>query len=690
MSKKQKYTCQTCQQEVKISDLPRHFEVHKYELDYQLGNIMGDNEMKKRLLEMENAPACLLCSKPTRMIKSEAPNILPLFRCDGCGFCISAKDSRSYRLLDEATCVSTLNDFQKAAISDLSAEYALIKSGWNPIPKCCNDECKKWINQKRKKKDRLSFCPAIISRRGFENQGSIKNFRIKCLNSKCKTKFRTTREDGWLRDINIDTQEILKIYYMLLKSEMKGKTIIEDAKISKNSFMKIQNRFRHILSLHNVNRDIKLRGEKIEWDESAICGQNYVTSFQGNKPSKDPGGSREIKLCQLVEKRGDGSTGYVKTYVTDSLIVEILNTLFLDGIDLKYAMTNKIQLRTDMLAQNSKTTNFNEYPFKFKYKVWNHSDKKNPYVDPNDPTNHTQTIEQMHRVAKEELPRRHKTIKNTRSALHVYEYKHNEKVKDTKDFAMKFADSAHRILERGKPSYTFRDPQFPAGVFETRIISGLKYCHLQNLCKKICKNKKTSWQTFLKKSETWAGKSERYKRNVDGAKVDVRVYVNFIDILALRDTLIGRCKSETKKSSTRKRAVYHFVIKYGKFGKLNLDDIIKESTCSCPATGVCKHIIGALWHAIDHTGSDDKSKKQKGRKRKFCQVLAEFEHPAKRTRTCLVRRYGEKFHSNLRLQQKKLVADKNAVKFQKELVYAGRTSCAKRSYLCSNDLFCTR
>ena len=130
----------------------------------------------------------------------------------------------------------------------------------------------------------------------------------------------------------------------------------------------------------------------------------------------------------------------------DNMLVETINPLMLDGIDLAFARYNTVNLRTDRLAQNTKTVNINKWPFKIKHKSWNHSDPKNPYVDPNDPTNQTQTVEQLHRVAKTEFPSRHKTITNVRATLHVYEFKHNEKIKTTHDFAKKFAEVRSNIF----------------------------------------------------------------------------------------------------------------------------------------------------------------------------------------------------------------------------------------------------
>ena len=106
-----------------------------------------------------------------------------------------------------------------------------------------------------------------------------------------------------------------------------------------------------------MKQDVKLRGPTVQWDESHVCGQNYIKSFQGIKPSKDPGGKREIKMGQMCQKNADGSTGKVKTYVMDNMFVETLQPLMLDSIDMAFARYNTVHLRTDMLAQNTKTVN---------------------------------------------------------------------------------------------------------------------------------------------------------------------------------------------------------------------------------------------------------------------------------------------------------------------------------------------
>ena len=112
----------------------------------------------------------------------------------------------------------------------------------------------------------------------------------------------------------------------------------------------------------------------------------------------------------------------------------------MDAIDLIYAKQNEIFIRTDMLAQNAHCTNFNIWPFKFNYKAWSHSNSKHPWVDPNDHTNNTQKVERLHQEAKRELSYAHKTIKNVRLALHVYEFKHNENIKGIHQFAQRFRE----------------------------------------------------------------------------------------------------------------------------------------------------------------------------------------------------------------------------------------------------------
>lgn len=438
------YHCSICWTNVPLNELRSHLSVHKNEITYAEGIVFQQINLQKPLLLTEPPPKCILCSKSTNL-KANQVNCLPVFRC-ACGFTISAKDSRSYRLLQATQYISTFDDLRKVTISPLHAECALIKSGWNSYPKCVNKECIKWINQRVRNSNQHTFCPAVPSLTRLSGAKSIQNFQQKCLNPKCKTKFSKLRENGWLCDIRIDTLKLLNIHVMLLKSELLGKTIINDSSISKPAFYKIQQLFRFIIAKHNIKKDVKLKGPTLEWDESHICGQNYIKSFIGIKPSKDSGGTREIKMGQICQKNTDGSTGAVKTFVMDNMLVETINPLMLDGIDLAFARYNTVNLRTDRLAQNTKTVNINKWPFKIKHKSWNHSDPKNPYVDPNDPTNQTQTVEQLHRIAKDEFPTRHKNIKNVRATLHVYEFKHNEKIKNTHDFAKIFAEVRSNIF----------------------------------------------------------------------------------------------------------------------------------------------------------------------------------------------------------------------------------------------------
>jgi len=112
----------------------------------------------------------------------------------------------------------------------------------------------------------------------------------------------------------------------------------------------------------------------------------------------------------------------------------------LDSLDLDHARTNEIQLRTDALVQNAKTTDFNNNwkSFKFDFKPWNHSHPTHPWKNPDDETQCTNLVEVMNRVAKDEFLDRHRTIENCRGCLSVYEFKHNENVRDQKSFGKGF------------------------------------------------------------------------------------------------------------------------------------------------------------------------------------------------------------------------------------------------------------
>ena len=258
---------------------------------------------------------------------------------------------------------------------------------------------------------------------------------------------------------------------------------------------------------------------------------------------------------------------------------------------------------------------------------------------------------------------------------------------------VEFCEISHDVLKDPNAIKPFREPNMPPNAFPQYILPGLTKKIIENLCKKICKKKKNNkWQTLLKKCQTYATPSEFYPRKINGKSQKVRVLKNFIDITVLHDTIISRCKSETKKTGSRQRAVYRVSIKFTLNQNIELNTIMKYSSCTCAAVGICKHIVATLWHCQDFSVSQTKEKKSKSKKMKtkFCQVLGEFKDPKSRKRMCIVRRHGLKFDSNLRVQMKKKVTNKEAILFHKELVYAARTHCAKRTYMCNQSYFSTR
>ena len=128
----------------------------------------------------------------------------------------------------------------------------------------------------------------------------------------------------------------------------------------------------------------------------------------------------------------------------------------------------------------------------------------------------------------------------------------------------------------------------------------------------------------------------------------------------LNDCILSTMKSE-KKSNTRggQRRHYEVTIPYGTYGDMDTNRIVKKSTCTCPAKKHCKHIFGTLLHARDLDKKlEEKLRKEYDslkkplpkvdkKKRRYEQVLAEFDDPRTKKRKCLVRVMGERFDSNL-------------------------------------------
>ena len=130
----------------------------------------------------------------------------------------------------------------------------------------------------------------------------------------------------------------------------------------------------------------------------------------------------------MVERKDNGKAGLVKTYVLDCMLVEYINQCMMDSIDLEHARKNTTHIRTDELVQNAKTTEWNEFPFQFDYRSWNHSHPKHPFKNPDDETANTNMVEVKNRWAKTNLVSNHKTVQNCRGALSVYEFKNNENI----------------------------------------------------------------------------------------------------------------------------------------------------------------------------------------------------------------------------------------------------------------------
>ena len=311
------------------------------------------------------------------------------------------------------------------------------------------------------------------------------------MNSRCKTKYYKIRAGGFLDvtpECKLTSLDILRTHVKLLATELRGKTIKESIGLTNHTFQKVQEIFLGILTRWNLFQDVKLFGF-IQWDEAHVCGKNTIKYYTKGKPGRDSGGlNREIKLGHACEIKPDGSLGKVKTYVIDCMDIEMIVRCLLDSIDLTAAKVNVTQLRTDMLVQNDKTVSYNNWKqFKFDYRNWNHSHPTNPHGDPEDETNNTQRIEILNRLAKEELPVRHRTIRNCRDSLHCWEFKKNSKVTSINEFGLAFSSSATALLEKDAAVGIQPIPkaEIPSGFFEDRRVKYLTTDVIKKLCKLI-------------------------------------------------------------------------------------------------------------------------------------------------------------------------------------------------------------
>ena len=78
-------------------------------------------------------------------------------------------------------------------------------------------------------------------------------------------------------DIHIPSIRILTIHLSLLKSELQNKTIVEETNTSKGTFSKIQRKLEVFLQ-NGIKRDVKLKADRIEWDELHVCRKNSTVS----------------------------------------------------------------------------------------------------------------------------------------------------------------------------------------------------------------------------------------------------------------------------------------------------------------------------------------------------------------------------------------------------------------------------
>ena len=190
-----------------------------------------------------------------------------------------------------------------------------------------------------------------------------------------------------------------------------------------------------------------------------------------------------------------------------------------------------------------------------------------------------------------------------------------------------------------------------------------------------------------------------------------RILLNYITIVVLKHSIVFVCKSSTKRSTK-----YEGQIPYGTYGsEINIKQIKERASCSCKSERICKHIIGCLFLCRDEFATDINEcnlneftipktkienqkndirvyKKISSKKRKIHDVIAEYDDPVSRKRKCLMRNSAFEWDTNLTEEYVDTLDEykQKALKYNRNLVLAARTNCARRIYINGNCALATK